>query len=242
MTSVKTKERPILFSSPMIRAILEGRKTQTRRVFRVPRGMRWYGGLGELEGEPGGDLCDDPGEGWYHISELECPFGKLGDRLWCKETFGRCPEAPGGIVYRADWTLEDEQSEIRDWRWMSSLFMPKQASRITLEITEVRVERVQSISEEDAIAEGATRREIQRGAYRGNGWSMDWSRVGTLSRWASGRTHDGPSKMPLTEYDVSLQTARTAFGNLWDTINGKRPGCSWADNPFCWAISFRRID
>lgn len=189
MTSVKMKERPILMSTPMIRAILSGTKTQTRWVLRKqsPPGAKrhcWfnapvYGFTAE----------DEPASDWWTI---RCPYGRPGDRLWCKETFGRCPEAPDGIVYRADWTLEDEQSEIRDWRWMSSLFMPRQASRITLEITEVRVERVASISLDDCEAEG---------------------RAGIVE-----------------------------FMQHWDRINGARPGCSWADNPWCWAISFRRIE
>jgi hypothetical protein len=115
------KERPILFSAPMVRAILDGRKTQTRRVIKEKL-MR--------------------GEG-AHVNN--CQYGKPGDRLWVRETF--CyHDYLARYLYKADG--------VTGVKWKPSIFMPRIASRIMLEITGIRVERLQDISEEDAIAEG----------------------------------------------------------------------------------------
>lgn len=134
------KERPILFSGAMVRAILEGKKTQTRRVckFALPPGrfadsavMRMFGG---------------------------CPYGQAGDRLWVRETWASmaennmCHVADDEYVYRA--TSPEFGETFEGWRWRPSIHMPRAVSRITLEITGVRAERVQEISEEDAQAEG----------------------------------------------------------------------------------------
>lgn len=147
------KERPILFSGPMVRAILDGRKTQTRRVvkpqpfsneeyrFNFPKPLR--GGL---------LACN-------YLSSHLCPCGQPGDWLWVRETW--CHEFEGGYLYRAD-DLSGLAPEFVDGDgnptgrsgWKPSIHMPRAASRITLEITGVRVERLQEISEDDAIAEG----------------------------------------------------------------------------------------
>lgn len=152
------KERPILFSAPMVRAILEGRKTQTRRVIK-PQPTVSEQRLREL-----GAWADD-----YTLSEqvnaafqagcidAHCPYGRPGDRLWVQETW--LPRAAGSAaLYRADYG-EVEASGIAGMysdagRWRSPIHMPRWASRITLEITGVRVERLQEISAEDARAEG----------------------------------------------------------------------------------------
>jgi hypothetical protein len=142
------KERPILFSGEMVRAILEGTKTQTRRVIAPvqPRDDgRWPAGR-----DPLGD----------------CPFGQPGDRLWVRETWARLyPTEPAHLLYRADfeprygaWEQDDTpRHTIRVESWRPSIHMPRWASRITLELTSVRVERLQDISEEDAWTEGVTR-------------------------------------------------------------------------------------
>lgn len=121
------KERPIIFSGAMIRALLEGRKTQTRRVVRTT----------------------------YRIEQVKCPYGKPGDRLWVRETWaGGIPgcESQGGYSYKADHiTGNDGPFEIK---WRSPIYMPRNASRITLQVADIRVERLQSITEQDAIAEG----------------------------------------------------------------------------------------
>jgi len=130
------KGRPILFSSPMVRAILDGSKTQTRRSFAGTLGV------------------------------TPCPYGVPGDRLWVRETFVQGHPSDAGEVrydlplrywYRADGDLDmwaGEDGHAGDVPWRPSIHMPRAASRITLEITDVRVERLQAISEEDALAEG----------------------------------------------------------------------------------------
>ena len=127
------KESPIVFSPEMVRAILEGRKTQTRRVIKKP-------------------------EQYEEIRDCAfcCPYGQVGDRLWVKETWGAWPHLGGdyqreSLRYRADGEYE---SEYNAWRWRPSIFMPRWASRLTLEIIKVRVQRLQEISAEDVVAEG----------------------------------------------------------------------------------------
>jgi hypothetical protein len=150
-----SKERPILFSAPMVRALLEGRKTQTRRVVK-PRKDINFGCLiypNELAGEVNNGVMDN------------CPWSP-GDRLWVRETFAivprtayRCSEGVqqtlrpdddhDAAIYRAGW----ERSK-SGFSWKPSIFMPRWASRITLEIVSVRVELLQDISENDAWGEG----------------------------------------------------------------------------------------
>ncbi len=138
------KERPILFSGPMVRAILDGRKTQTRRV---------------MNPQPAGavDLAD------YHKVR---PYGIAGDRLWVRETFCT-PDADDYVIYRADWSETDAlnsdamrrrypelAAEFPNGRWRPSIHMPRKYCRLVLEVKAVRVERLQDLSRDDAIAEG----------------------------------------------------------------------------------------
>jgi hypothetical protein len=141
-------ERPILFSGPMVRAILAGTKTQTRRVVKLLEGF-----------EPSGSTMH-----WPHAQKragvtvpLKCPYGQPGDRLWVRETwapvFKRVPHS-NGCLYRADDDGRQINPRSMDGKWKPSIHMPRWASRITLEITGVRVERLQDISGQDVIAEG----------------------------------------------------------------------------------------
>lgn len=147
------KERPILFSGPMVRAILEGRKTQTRRVVKPQptddgHGPKWYSGFDNV---PGTIETNFP-------MPIHCPYGQPGDRLWVRETWAQHPEfthrSSGGCLYRADRGGDYQGAAQGDFCWRPSIHMPRWASRITLEITGARVERLQDISEEDAKAEG----------------------------------------------------------------------------------------
>ncbi len=221
------KERPILFSAPMVRAILDGRKTVTRRAMRTNHvGYRaFYRWDGEPfrrammrclnETEPGSSVfCEDN------------RFGVPGDRLWVRETWaawtspdyysGECDEVrlrPSEMrtddyhVDRSDITYAADLNSCAD-RWRPSIHMPRWASRITLEIVDVRVERLHDITEEDARREGVER-------------SVDglWIEPGP----------DGPT----------LSTAREAFSHLWEIINGEG---SWAANPWVWRVEFRRVE
>lgn len=191
------KERPILFSGPMVRAILEGKKTQTRRVVKPQPDQQHALALPPLP--------------------ASCPYGKPGDRLWVRERIS-WEHAGGnwlGVTYAADGHYEEFLEPPVDWntddppKTRPSIHMPRWASRLTLEITEVRVQRLQDISEEDAIAEGMPN--------------------------FIGRTVNGIAVVRQSP------TPREEFATLWDSINGKRPGCSWSDNPCVWAITFRRI-
>jgi len=150
------KERPILFSGEMVRAVLEGRKTQTRRVVK-------------MTGEGITRALMQPGGPYFNAALELCPYGKPGQRLWVRECFS-CPQLEQwqieealdpeldeltlvdlGMMYKAD---EKGDCYPCDHPWRPSIHMPRWASRITLEVTGVRVERLQEISEDDAISEG----------------------------------------------------------------------------------------
>jgi len=150
------KERPILFSTEMVKAILDGRKTMTRRVVKDPYK--------------------------YITIPRPSPYGRVGDRLWVRETF--VIDADGMPDYRADC-----DSGVIAWR--PSIFMPRKLSRITLEITSVRVERLQEITEEDAIKEGA------------------------------GPGHILCSPTIFNPETETPKDYRTGFSYLWDAINRK---------------------
>jgi hypothetical protein len=161
------KERPILFSTEMVRALLDDRKTQTRRVIK-PQPVSLPGFWNKLHYASESH--------WIKGALLNCLYGVAGDRLWVRETWrrnewsGRISTKDGGIKetglvnieYRAGGNLFKtpigKTPEPSD-KWRPSIFMPRWASRITLEITDVRVERVQDITEADAVSEGLERRE-----------------------------------------------------------------------------------
>jgi hypothetical protein len=146
------KERPILFSTPMVQAILEGRKTMTRRVVKgLPKGTHevWFDG-GEWIVE------NELGQCWVN-GKLKCPYGQRGDRLWVRETYLANTENDSRpYTYKADWHDSILNHPKNKGIWLSPLFMPKAAARLWLEITNIRVERLRDISEEDAQKEGVT--------------------------------------------------------------------------------------
>jgi hypothetical protein len=156
----KIKERPILFSGEMVRAIIEGRKTQTRRVIKktvdftsqdkLPKNWIWAKHM----------LPDEDAE---FIGVPACPYGQVGDKLWVRETWDvRFLEGVSEkqLCFRADMTsinCPDNFKGELNYNWRPSIFMPRWASRILLEVVSIRVERLQDISEEDAIAEGISK-------------------------------------------------------------------------------------
>lgn len=230
------KERGMVFNSEMVRAILDGRKTQTRRI---------------MKNQPAGDYPDTPalirsvdgGFQWYgHYGEssiFNCPFGAVGDRIWVRETWGVVsheldedgriqpwsPDRPataihempfgngyysGHAIYAADgeftWGDDDGYEDGRSC-WKPSIHMPRAACRTLLEVTGVRVERLNSISQEDAQAEGME-----------------------LTGWRPSYSDPDSGGEVWTPYDN--------FAQLWESIYGEG---SWKANPWVWAIEFKRI-
>lgn len=211
------KERPILFAGRLVRAILDRRKTQTRRPI-IPQPARY--GASDAWGLTWQKKC---GGGCDWLVKY-CPFGKPGDRLWVRETWSPdhedfYPNYP--VVYRADYHVEIEKGktyspEQKRWypfRWRPSIHMPRWASRINLEITSVGVQQVQQISEADAI---------NGGAFDANDDQMQQAaRIAASER----REQIGP-----IDY----------FREQWETIYAAR-GYSWRLNPWVWVIDFKLI-
>lgn len=217
------RERPILFSGEMVRAILAGRKTQTRRVIKPqPSNMDEWSGMGEfIDGRYG--FQNAVGNDYF------CPLGKPGDRLWVRETWGMSVRRDGAggtgefITHKADDPDAIYCSAACGTnipiKWHPSIHMPRWASRITLEITDVRVERVQDITEEDAVREGII---------------STWSNYGHMS--------SDPRKLfiAFSEKDGGYSSAKEAYENLWNFMYSKR-GFGWDANPWVWVISFKVI-
>lgn len=205
------KERPIFFNGEMVRAILNGRKTQTRRV--ISR-KGWI--VAEPAVSPFHVITTIAKTKPYEGARMECyacPFGMPGDRLWVRETF--CivnDDDEKWIDYRA--TPRYEESHPAGWenapddpdalKWKPSIHMPHWASRITLEVVDVRVERLQDITEEDAFAEGVGKMDLPVG-YQAAGNNM-------------------------------MPRYRQSFVLLWDSIYG-----TWSDNPWVWVVEFKQI-
>lgn len=212
MTDIK--ERPILFSAPMVRAILEGRKTVTRRVCKPQPSANAHTTC--ASGNPMG--------AWWETGKdiNRCPHGQPGDRLWVRETWYcdhfEVQKGPylqpadmhdldqsredGELVYAADGLAPYEQEQPT---WKPSIHMPRWACRILLEITEVRVERLQDITYEQVAAEGVHR--------------------GPLREWCASDEGGACHKYPVP-----------AFRDLWQSVGG-----SWDANPWVWVVEFKRV-
>lgn len=206
------KERPILFSGAMVRAILEGRKTQTRRVIKLPPF----------------DSSDATLEIYAQTNLDKCPYGKAGDRLWVRETWGevlivnfKSGAERTETIYRAENETYDKFGMVGGG-WKPSIYMPRKVSRITLEIVGVRLERLQDISEQDAIAEGA----------------KHFSDLPSIHPWGQDPRWSMEENPPSTEH--CLDSARFAFANFWNKLNGDR-GYPWDSNPFVWVVEFKKL-
>jgi hypothetical protein len=231
------KERPILFSAPMVRAILDGSKTQTRRVMKVrcqEIGERDDGSLWPWSEHP------DTAADCWHL----CPYGQPGDRLWVRETWGvvsndwdesgnlvdwtpdrsaiAIREMPfgqgyysGHVIYAADgayeWAGDDDGGGEPRSAWHPSIHMPRAASRIQLEIVSVRVERLNAISQADCWAEGIAQ----------------CDGLGT-----------NEAILDLAKRMDKCTPAVLQYATLWESINGAG---SWAANPWVWVVEFKWV-
>ena len=226
------KERGMIFNGEMVRAILDGRKTQTRRTVKPQPDED---GLAKVTNGP-----------WVDTSEriYRCPFGSIGDRIWVRETWatlgnedGCCVDWEGNLckgdersaarIYRASceqssgdyglWSIPDDaywkphtKEHKFEGAWRPSIHMPRWASRILLEITDVRVERLNAISEEDARAEGI----------------IDGGCLNCGEPEPCGCANPEPD-------------ATDAFAYLWQSIYGQE---NWNANPWVWVIEFKRVE
>lgn len=229
-------DKPILFSGPMVRAILEGRKTQTRRVIKPQPFDRIVAGAGEIE--PGVWVWRRGNDGSPH-GRIKIPYC-AGDTLWVREAWlshaiydDLAPSEMGGedpVKYLADDFLEARGWPAYDWspgRYRASMHMPRWASRITLKVTDVRVQRLQEVSDADAMAEGIMREIVIVGADNAGGVHREI----TADRYWHGMEPDDFG---------GHEDAQIAFFELWETINGDR-GFGIEANPWVAAYTFERI-
>lgn len=205
------KARPILFTGSMIRRVQSGAKTQTRRTVK---------GNPDCTKQPlSTHECGSVFHFWFH-GEIACPFGQAGDLLWVKETF--CSIAHAGYepvyFYRADG--DEKPHYVKHWK--PSIFCSRKASRITLEIMKIRVQRLQQISEEDAIAEGAKRNDAP---------GEEWDGTYLTQRFIDG--------IEGSQNDEPHGSAREWYRSIWETINGRG---SWDKNPWVWVIEFNPLE
>ncbi|EPB1588683.1 hypothetical protein ACRIKX_004635 [Klebsiella pneumoniae] len=235
------KERGMIFNGEMVRAILDGRKTQTRRPIKWKQTR--FTEIGEREdgskwpwSEDAEHACD-----FWH----PCPFGAVGDRIWVRETWQAIhdycdenghvderryarsiPRHRGNYwhpVYEEAWG--NESREDREFPWRPSIHMPRWASRILLEITDVRVERLNTISEEDAQREGVHTEVWDQTVVARNYVASDEF----FQFWSDDMPH----------YVEMNQLYRSSFRSLWDSIYGEE---SWKANGWVWVIEFRRVE
>ena len=205
-------ERGMIFNGEMVRALLDGRKTQTRRIIKdCTVGRDQISKFIQIEKKFIGCYPEDVPE---LIREC-CPYGIPGDRIWVCETWADAgASAPDLKLYRANYpehvpSIYENVPPAKEIRWTPSIHMPRWASRILLEITDVRVERLNAINEHDAQAEGVAK-------LRGGFWK-----------------HYQPG---WTQHQLS---ARGSFVTLWKSIYGDE---SWNSNPWVWVIKFKRIE
>lgn len=187
----EVRERPILFSTPMVKAIIDLLKIKTRRTR----------GLDEVNKRPDDFIIDEifysGAKVTVHFRDgnqslfVDCPFGNIGDILWVRETWAEFAGMGDNIdyVYKADGIFDTPAKEhLRDMRWRPSIFMPKEACRIKLEITGIRVERLQDISEDDAKAEGVPEyllpiKPTEDGSYYSYAFNCLWNEINGKESW-----------------------------------------------------------
>ncbi|EDX0900972.1 hypothetical protein AB5G42_005076 [Salmonella enterica subsp. enterica serovar Teko] len=221
------KERGMIFNAEMVQAILDGRKTQTRRVLATYQDAVKFCPEWDVNGKQIFIVLGEKDHTGMNpvITAIPCPFGQPGDRIWVRETFRVHSRATdvATLVYRASvrnsWTEQTHRVPVAvcnkpatPEKWTPSIHMPRWASRITLEITDVRVERLHSISERDALREGL------------------------FQLPASGRYCLQPG---MQYFGMASHSAKEVYSWLWASIYGEE---SWAANPWVWVIEFKRVE
>jgi hypothetical protein len=207
-------EKPIIFSTEMVRAILEGRKTQTRRVIKNVDITNSFDV--DVDGSVYAYCCPATGDSFkpWEIAPWE-----KGDILWVRETWAKLnhnykPDYNGNIfIYKADHITGNDGPDIIKWR--SPIHMPRKAARIFLKVKNIRVERLQAITEDDAEAEGAIN------------WICQQHNNGT---WIDNAMRGAACAKP-----------KRAFALLWNSIHEKR-GYGWETNPWVWVIEFEKVE
>ncbi len=226
-TETAVKARPISFNAEMVNALLAGRKTMTRRIVK-PQPLEM------VDGEP----FKYSNDGNDTLKQIECPYGEVGSQLYVREGLQivrdtpACDEPKGPYAcYAADgshiWHKRIAGRVL--WRWqkptLAPMFMPRILSRITLEIAEIRVERVCEISNVDALAEGCESNECPDCDGSGDEVSGEFKGQPCANCSGEGRLSES-----------------TNFRRLWQSIHGDDEVKSWQSNPYVWAISFRVIE
>lgn len=225
-------DRPIIFSGPMVRAILSGAKTQTRRAIRYFDGKAYATAPARARWQPPRNLEGDPrswrdkwfaydtagGASAFPIYGLRCPYGIAGDRLWVRETWAHsAADRRRAMIYRADeGTARMALQEPEFGHWRPAIHMPRKACRTLLEIMAVRIERLREVTEQDALAEGVKQ-------LGGHHLFKDYLQsTGSEERYL-------------------CTNACASYYTLWDLINGDKRGFSWEANPWVWVVEFARI-
>ena len=220
MSALMVMEKPILFSTKMVQAIMAGNKTMTRRVIKQSGGWdaNWNVCPVKEEFIDGIQRYEMRCGSQYSLPWFKCKW-QVGDVLWVKETFKACT-VNWQPMYKADY--DENSTDYKEWKerggkWKPSLFMPRKLARIFLEITDIKVERVQDISEQDAITEGI--------------------------KFIEGEHIAGGERYTGNYYENYLPTGyisllpKDSFKSLWISINGKE---SWDSNPWVFAITFKQ--
>lgn len=223
-------EHPLLMKKPLVRATLEGRKTQTRR----PINPQPSDNIENVKYDDVADLWlgsnkEDNALGYCFSWTARSPLGRSGDRLWVRETWAQVdksiapPDMQTGLLYQASWRYGDCKPS-----WKPSIHMPRWACRLVLPLVSVRVERAQDITEEDAIAEGVPHnsdRPIDKS------WCAACCGHGIVERFALG--------MVSVDDCSECDSAKKLFRNGWISIYGQE---SWDANPWVWVAQWERIE
>lgn len=202
------KERPILFSTSMVEAILAGYKTQTRRNVKA---RSW---VVDVDNGVPYEMTEDD------LQPITCPYGKVGDILWVRETWQETTwlhpsNEEFGYIYKASENGREWEANDPEWKWKPSLFMPRQACRLFLEITAIRAEKLCKLTLGDALAEG-------------------------VDIFKNGHWYIVPVKI-TGQQKCTYQTdvPEWAFQQLWENINGSE---SWGVNPYVWVVEFKVLE